>query len=197
MSRLGRPSLGDGEACPLPRPVLCGVIGAVSSSKTLRDAEAASVSPSLLSLGGVVGMGSSAAWVQRILLGLDGELAGLGRQVPEIILGRACDIQAGRVLANLIPAMVSSKDFWWPLGDDILGDSQGDAAARLGDSQQSHPNAAIHMRCCCCDTHVNPCSDTRDEVTPTPMVVADLMLFGPGTRGVPGPFPRGTHAYME
>ena len=71
--------------------------------------------------GGGVGSISGAARLQRILLGLGGDLGGLDRLTADASLGRGCAIQDGRALAILIPDIVSSRDFWCPLGEDISG----------------------------------------------------------------------------
>ena len=71
--------------------------------------------------GGGVSSISGAAWLQRILLGSSRDLGGLDRMTADASLGLAgrCAIQEGRVLAILSSDIVSSRDFWCPLGEDI------------------------------------------------------------------------------
>ena len=62
---------------------------------------------------------SGASWMQRVLLGLGMDSGGLDRGAMDAILGRCCLNQGGRLLATLSSDIVSSRDFWCPLGDDI------------------------------------------------------------------------------
>ena len=63
---------------------------------------------------------SRAARVQRILLGLGRDLGGLDWMTADACLGRGCVIQEGQELAILSSDIVSSRDFWCPLGEAIM-----------------------------------------------------------------------------
>ena len=94
---------------------------------------------------GVVGDGtaSGGAWLQRIRLGHGKDLGGLEGMNAGAHLGRGCVIQDGRVLAILSSDIVSSRDFWCPLGEDIGRDLGG-----LEGQNQSQERAAKHeIRC--------------------------------------------------
>ena len=62
---------------------------------------------------------SGAAWVQHILLGSGRDLGGLDWMTADACLGRGCVIQEGQELAILSSDIVSSRDFWCPLGEVI------------------------------------------------------------------------------
>ena len=70
--------------------------------------------------GGGLSSSSGAAWLQHILLGSGRDLGGLDRMTADASLGRGCVIQEGRVLAILSSDIVSSRDVWCPLGEDII-----------------------------------------------------------------------------
>ena len=100
--------------------------------------------------GGGVSSISGAAWLQRILLGLGRDLGGLDRLTADASLGWRCIIQDGRVLAILSSDIVSSRDFWCPLGEDISGNrvqnlSQASTATHQIRCTRGHTSDAGHM----------------------------------------------------